>query len=175
VNQLQGCKIAREASPDFRKFVKHWQRSHPHIEGDISEAFSEIEKNILANRGRRVYGGSRFDLYKYRQNSKDIRRGSSYGWRIYALFDRQSKTMYPIIVYPKTTWEDADGKTILESVNNLKLILGHCTRSECDGTLCPAVPEETSFIGGIPHDKLYCVKCRTIAWREQSEHPALPS
>ena len=164
---MPGCKIDRDSSPDFKKLIDSYRQGYPHIESDLSDAFSEIEKNILANRGRRVFGGQQFDIYKYRQNSKDIKRGARYGWRIYCLLDRLSGIMYPIITYPKTIFDDADTKTIKDAVANIKLLLGQCTRSECDGALEPSYPQEIASIGGVPHIKLRCCKCRTCAWREE--------
>jgi hypothetical protein len=141
-------------------------RSYPHINDDLKDAFSEIEKNILANRARRTLGGTRLDLYKYRQNSKDLKRGARYGWRIYCLHDKQTGIMYPIIVYPKTAWEDADNKTVKDAISTIKSILGHCIQSECDGAMIPVQPEEVVQTAGTPEIKVRCEKCKAIAWRE---------
>jgi hypothetical protein len=153
-------------STEFKKLLSHWSRSYPNIESDVQKAFSEITENILACRGRLVIGGPRFDVYKFRQKSSNIPRGSSYGLRIIALHDRRAGIMYPIIAYPKPVWDDVDNATIYNAVRELKLILGHCTSPECDGDMTPVYPQEIKVVAEIPQIKLRCEKCKSVNWRE---------
>ena len=72
----------------------------------------------------RVSASDDLFLYKYRQNSSDIRRGASYGWRIIAFYERSRSILYPIVVYPKTKWEDVNISLVEQAVRELRSILG---------------------------------------------------
>jgi hypothetical protein len=166
VNLLPRCKVNAEVSLEFKKLLKSWKRSHPHIESDIQSAFAEIEANILSCHGRLIVGGPRFDVYKYRQKSSDVARGSSYGLRVVALHDRDAGVMYPIIVYPKQAWSDVDNATLYVAIREVKLLLGHCIAPECDGKAPPSYPREVKVVADIQQIKVRCEKCRAVTWRE---------
>ena len=102
---MAACSVDDTKSPQFDKLRRRWKRDFPNIDSDLSEAFAAISKDITACKARRYQSGrENTEIYKYRQNSKDVRRGQNYGWRIYALYDKKAGVMYPIIVYPKTEW-----------------------------------------------------------------------
>lgn len=162
---MAGCKVNSEASPQFKHLREHWKRKgFPKISDDLTEAFSAISQNILAANGARVQAGPIVEIYKYRQNSKDIKRGSRYGWRIIALFHKSTETMYPIIVYPKTAWENAGDKMIAEAIQEIRQILGYCISSDCDGMMAPGNPPEQKRDGETVHIKMRCQKCGSIQW-----------
>ena len=163
---MPGCTIDSSASPEFQQLVKSWQRTHPQIDNDLQDAFSAISQNILAKKGRRVQAGPNLEVYKYRQNSHDIKRGSSYGWRIYALYDKSTGTMYPILIYPKTVWEDADNTTVHDAIRSIRIRLGYCMQSECNGKMTMFIPQEIYRGNDGDQVKLQCRNCRTVSWME---------
>lgn len=122
------CRVDSEASREFAVWRDYWRKhGYPSIEGDLAEAFSEISRNHEACRCRQV---ARFApvlqgylLFKYRQKNKAAREGARGGWRIYALFDRDRRIVYPILVYPKKEWADASDQDIIECVRELVNIL----------------------------------------------------
>jgi hypothetical protein len=163
---LPGCKVDDKASPQFNRLRKQWRcGGYPQIDKDLKQAFEAISENILAKKARRVQAGSNVVCYKYRQNSSDIRRGENYGWRIYALYDVMTATLYPIIVYPKQAWDNADTATILAAIREIRTILGYCVSSGCDGRMGPVEPIEKRQEGNMCHVKTQCGKCGTVHWK----------
>jgi hypothetical protein len=118
------CRV--EATfPGFTRLVSRLKaKGYPHVESDLAEAFKAIEGNRLAKNGRAVPHFKEL-IWKYRQNSKDIRRGASYGWRIIAYYDAERNTVYPILLYPKTQQDDVAGGSITEATQQLKEYLAH--------------------------------------------------
>jgi hypothetical protein len=162
---LAECTVNSEASPQFNKLREYWKRKgFPQIDKDLADAFAAISKDILAVKANRVQAGPLIEVYKYRQNSRDIKRGSSYGWRIIALFERRTATMYPIIVHPKTAYDKAGDDAIAEDVKEIRQILGYCISPECDGTMTSAQPLEQTQDGYLTHTKMKCLKCGSIQW-----------
>jgi hypothetical protein len=162
---LPGCTVNRDACLQFKKLCDRWRKSYPKIDKDLDAAFASISENILANNGWRIQAGDGVEVYKYRQNSSDIRRGQSYGWRIDALYDKNSGTMYPIIVYPKTEWEDADTATVKAGIREILTFLGHCIVTGCDGMMTATDPAEYADVAGEQHVKTVCLKCRAVHWK----------
>ena len=108
----------------------YWQKhGYPHIESDLIEAFTNIAKDVNANRCRIVPGFSAeldgYRLHKYRQKNKVGREGASGGWRILAVFDHLRFVLYPILVWPKKHLADADDKDI---VNAIQALITHLTQ-----------------------------------------------
>lgn len=166
---LAGCTLDDKASPQFTLLCEKWERSgYTHIYEDLRQAFEAITQNVLAKKARRVQAGSNLVVYKYRQNSSDIRRGEKYGWRIYALYDVMTATMYPIIVYPKPAWDDADTGTILAAIREIRMILGYCVTSGCDGRMGTAEPVERKEEGSVCHIKTQCGKCGAVYWKAET-------
>ena len=131
---MSGCRVDRNASPQFNKLREHWKNSgYPTIDTDLADAFQAISRDVQANHCRRVPRFSEalgdFLLLKYRQKNKGAREGSRGGWRFYALFDKKTATLYPIIVYPKKDWDDATEELITASVQDLVAIIGPSTHS----------------------------------------------
>ena len=121
---MSGCKIDSEASPQFKKLRERWKKSgYLSVDADLEEAFSNIRKNIQANHCSRVprFGEvlKGYHLLKYRQKDRASREGASGGWRILALYDPTTDTLYPIIVFPKKAMENADEDTINDAVTEL--------------------------------------------------------
>lgn len=163
---MPGCTVNRTASPQFQELCAQWRRLYPNIDKDLDEAFGNIAQNILANKGWRIATGNPdVEVYKYRQNSSDIRRGQSYGWRIDALFYRPSGVMYPIIVYPKTHWADADVGVVKQGIREILERLGHCTRDGCSGKMLVAEPIERRGNGEEVEVRTKCNVCPAQSWR----------
>lgn len=121
---MGGCNICPDASPQFKKLRERWKRfGYPSIDSDLEDAFKNIRQDVMANHCKRpprfgaVVGD--FELFKYRQKDKANREGASGGWRFYALFDKASAMLYPIVVYPKKEMEDADTATITAAIKEL--------------------------------------------------------
>ncbi len=102
------------------------------------------------------------EVYKYRQNSKDVRRGARYGWRIVGLYVKATATMYPVLVWPKTEWEDVDAATISEAVIEMTKILGLCVSVDCDGNLKATAPPIINENDGA--SLVQCDRCGTKVW-----------
>jgi len=165
---LPGCTIDDKASPQFTALCKRWRRDYPHIDDDLADAFRSISENILSKKAFRVQAGSNVIVYKYRQSSRDIRRGERYGWRIIALYDVPTAILYPIIVYPKPVLDNADTSTILAAIREVRTILGYCVSPGCDGRMGSIEPPEKKEEGGASHIKTQCVKCGAIYWKPET-------
>jgi hypothetical protein len=165
---LPSCKVNFDASPQFRRLVTKLKREYPHIEDDLRKLFKAVETDILSNKASRLEVGlSSIEVYKYRQNSSDIRRGQSYGWRVVGLFHRETGTMYPILVYPKTHFENADNNTVMDAVREVMAFLGHCPAGRCNGVLSRTDPVETATVCEELHVKIRCGLCGTIYWKSE--------
>jgi len=127
-NPLPTCRVDFAASPQFLILREHWQtHGYPSIDDDLAEAFQNIGKDVQANHCKVVHRLTdvlgNFQLHKYRQKNRGAREGASGGWRIYALYDKPNGILYPIIVYPKKEWVDADENFIIKHVRELLEIL----------------------------------------------------
>lgn len=125
---MAACRIEPDSSPQFAALRDQWRKGgYRSIDSDLADAFQAISKNVQANDRRIVSRFSAilgdFDLYKYRQKNRAAKEGARGGWRIYALFDKKSNVLYPIIVYPHKEWADASDKHITECVKELLDIL----------------------------------------------------
>jgi hypothetical protein len=104
--------------------VDYWKKKgFPRIEEDLSDAFKAITQDFRNAKNCRSKPGFNDTLFKYRQNSSDIRRGANYGFRIYAYYSKDVNTLYPIIVYPKTAMQEYDPKALKETVKEIIQIL----------------------------------------------------
>lgn len=126
---MAACKIDPTASPQFVRLCNHWKNhGYPSVQDDLADAFCDIRKNILAKHGRvvprfsAVLGGD-VVLYKYRQKNSQAREGARGGWRIYALFQKTTSILYPVIVYPKKEWDDATDDTVKNALEQILSIL----------------------------------------------------
>jgi hypothetical protein len=127
-NPLASCKIDPDSSPQFNVWRNHWRKSgYPSIDADLAEAFQAISKDVQAKHRSIVprFGDvlGDFALHKYRQRNKAAKEGASGAWRIYALFNRETNVLYPIIVFPKKAWADASDRHVTECVKELVQIL----------------------------------------------------
>jgi hypothetical protein len=165
---LPGCTVDDRASPQFTALRKRWRREYPHIDEDLADAFRSIAENILSKKAFRVQAGSNIIVYKYRQSSRDIRRGDRYGSRIIALYDVPTAILYPILVYPKPVLDNADTPTILAAIREVRTILGYCVRPGCDGRMGFIEPHETKEESGVSHIKTQCVKRGAIYCRPET-------
>jgi DNA-directed RNA polymerase subunit M/transcription elongation factor TFIIS len=73
--------------------------------------------------------------------------------------------MYPIIVFPKPKWEDADNDTIANSIKATMNILGYCAGQECDGRLLAYEPSQERTEDGETKRKFQCNKCGAVIWQ----------
>jgi hypothetical protein len=160
---LAGCKVDPDASQQYKQLVTHWKWSYPHIEDDLKDAFKSIAQDIRSKNAWRVQAGDRVEVYKYRQNSKDIKRGAKYGLRIIGLLDKATNMMYPILVWPKTEWSDADENTLSKAIEEIQKILGYCIISGCDGALQPKDPVVVDENDGSV--QVQCNKCGATVWK----------
>jgi hypothetical protein len=99
------------------------------------------------------------ELYKYRQNSSDLRRGASYGWRIYALYHRSTGKLYPILLFLKTDMQDASDAVIEASLREMKDLLGYCLADGCVGRMIPGQIRDGTV-------KLSCNTCGVVTHRD---------
>jgi hypothetical protein len=120
---LYPCKIDPGASTTFSKLVSHWQNDYPHVAEDLRGAFVKIEQDYRGAAHARATPGFQQKVWKYRQNSSDIRRGARYGLRLIAYYHEPTNTLYPIIVYPKPEWADVSRKDTQEAVKELLTLL----------------------------------------------------
>lgn len=125
---MGACRIDPAASPQFNVLREHWKsHGYPSLDSDLEEAYEDIRKEVLACRCRVVQRFSvvlgNFKLHKYRHKNRAAREGAKGGWRLYALFDASTATLYPVIVYPKKEWEDAADDKIINTITELTEIL----------------------------------------------------
>jgi hypothetical protein len=121
---LAACKVDDSACPHFVAARNYWEKhGYPRIDADLSEAFTNIQKDVNANHCRLVGRFSAylagFALHKYRQKNKADREGASGGWRIWAVFDVANSILYPIVVYPKKHKADADDDEVIQALQAL--------------------------------------------------------
>jgi hypothetical protein len=105
---LEPCKIDTEASHQYGILLRRLRKAYPHIEADLQPAFEDIQKDFRGARHATCIPGFDGKLFKYRQNSSDIKRGARYGFRIIAYYHKDSNTLFPLIVYAKPIMEDYD-------------------------------------------------------------------
>lgn len=127
-SQLAGCKIDSDSSPQFKTLREHWRKSgYISVDADLAEAFVAISKEVQANHCRVVPRFAailgEFVLHKYRQKNSAAKEGASGGWRIIALFDKNTRELYPIILYPKKVMSDATDKQVKDGVKELLEII----------------------------------------------------
>lgn len=124
---MPGCKVD-DSSPILTRLREYYRNNgFPSVDEDLAKLFKAVGDNVLACKGRRAPRladllGTLL-LYKYRQNSSDLRRGSSYGWRVYALFNPETGIMYPIFLFPKTKYQDCSDEELAAAVRELRAIL----------------------------------------------------
>jgi hypothetical protein len=113
------CNIDQR-SPTFRALLEKYKKAgFPHIEDDVKEALAAIAQDYRnAKHGASI---PRFEnkVFKYRQKSTDQRRGAQSGFRIIGYYDKETNTLYPIFIYPKSERSDIDAETIKELVEEL--------------------------------------------------------
>lgn len=136
---MKPCIIDRDASPTFRALVGHWKKNFPKIETDLEEAFESIRQNYRSAKQARSKPGFNDTVFKYRQKSSDLKRGASYGFRIYAYYDQLSNTLYPIVVYPKKVMEEFDIDELKQAVKEISEIASKTSSLDLD---FPSEPSE---------------------------------
>jgi hypothetical protein len=163
---VPGCKIDCR-SPQYNTLLEKWKPDYPHIDNDLEDAFKSIRKNVDAKNCRVVpRHGTGVILRKYRQNSTDIGRGASYGWRIHAIHDEATGTLYPILIYPKTVWSDASTGTIIAAINQMVAILkdGETKPQHATEPSCPNCGEQAILVRKTV--LLECPDCQRAYRRE---------
>lgn len=131
---MAGCKVDPDASPEFSILRKHWKKKGYHsVFSDLEAAFKEIAKDVnacgckLAQRTSAILLKAaperQLSLHKYRYRDTASGEGASGGWRFYAIFDKESAIVYPIIVYPHKQWPDASDDEIKKCIDEIVLIL----------------------------------------------------
>ena len=108
-DQIVRCPYCVQGN-EFRpiRLRDHWKKNgYRSIQKDLQEAFNAIEKDIHSKQWRPMARFSEvlgpYKLFRYRQRDSAAREGASGGCRIIALFDEKSWTLYPIIVFPKSS------------------------------------------------------------------------
>jgi hypothetical protein len=123
---LPACDLST-CSDHFNKLVVAWKKSYPSIESDLEDAFKKIRKDIqachctLVPRFSDILG--EFSLFKYRHKNSQSREGARGGWRILALYNKRTATMYPIIVYPKKRLSDVPADDVVVAVKEVISII----------------------------------------------------
>ena len=131
---MPGCNIDHEASLQFNTLRQHWKKKgYPSVDSDLASAYKELAQDPLACHckpaGRtnailkEIAPDRDLVLHKYRYKDTANREGAKGGWRIYAILDRASGTLYPIIVYPHKACNDASPDYIQTCVDELMKIL----------------------------------------------------
>jgi hypothetical protein len=159
---VSGCKVDADG-PHFKALCRRYQKTFPGITKDLKDAFDAIAQDINAKNAARYQSGASYEIYKYRQNSRDIKRGASYGWRIYAFYEKKSGRMLPFLIFPKTEMDDANDATILASLRDIKSYLGYCLKEGCIGVMAPKEPQEISHDGSV---RTACPLCGVQVWKE---------
>jgi hypothetical protein len=130
------CIVDWQRSPTFQKIVARLKaKNYRHVEADLEDAFKSIASDYEhANHADAIPGHNR-TVWKYRAASKDIGKGSRYGFRIIAHYVPESNTLYPIFLYPKKEQENIAKGPITEATLELRLLLEEEKRKEAaDGT-----------------------------------------
>jgi len=120
--------------------IDHWKKDFPRIEKDLEEAFKSIRQDYRKAKNARSKPGFNDTLFKYRQKSTDLKRGASYGFRIYAYYDISSNILYPIVVYPKTAMQEFDLDKLREAVSEVCDVV-----SQLNSGSLPFPPDESSI------------------------------
>lgn len=128
------CKVDPDASPEFQILRAHWKKKGYHsVFPDLEAAFVEIRKEVTACHCKPAGRTSailleaaperQLALHKYRYKDKASGEGASGGWRFYAILDKATSVLYPIIVYPHKEWADASEEEIKKCVDEIINIL----------------------------------------------------
>jgi hypothetical protein len=125
---LPVVRVNVKESPQFRKLIEHFRKSYPAVEQDMREALAVIAQDFRHAKRANAIPGFGAPLYKYRQNSSDIRRGSSFGWRIIAYYHEATHTLYPLLVYPKTELADADRKDVEAALREIREVIAEAEK-----------------------------------------------
>jgi hypothetical protein len=131
---LGGCKVDPDASPEFSILRNHWKKKGYHsIFSDLENAFKAIRKDVTACHCKPTGRTSaillqaaperKMALHKYRHKDTASGEGASGGWRFYAILDKETNILYPIIVYPHKAWQDAHDDEIKKCVDEILSIL----------------------------------------------------
>jgi hypothetical protein len=115
------CLINSELSPTFRKLLANLQKSYPHVGDDLKELFDSVAQDYRGAKGARSVPHFEDRIWKYRQNSSDIKRGARYGFRVIAYFS--AGTLYPIIVYAKPQLSDVSDRQIELALQEIEVLL----------------------------------------------------
>ena len=118
------CRVDHQASPTFSKLLKKLSRDFPHIEEDLVEAFIAIQQDYLHAKHANLIPGVGGAVLKYRQHSRDIRRGARGSFRIIAYYHAPTNTLYPLLVYAKTDREDVPRAEIQNALKEMNDTLG---------------------------------------------------
>ena len=131
---MGACKVEPDASQQFAILRDYWKRkNYRSIVSDLDEAFKTLSRDVygchfrLAERTSAILIEAAPErdlaLHKYRHKDKASSEGARGGWRIWAIFDRATETLYPIIVYPHKEWSDAPDELIKKCVSEIVTIL----------------------------------------------------
>jgi hypothetical protein len=113
------CNVDQRG-PTFRALLEKYKKAgFPHIEDDVTEALTAIAQDYRNAKHGESIPRCKDKVFKYRQKSTDQRRGSTGGFRIIGYYDKESNTLYPIFIYPKTERSDIDVESIKELVEEL--------------------------------------------------------
>ena len=119
---LPTCEISK-CSDHFNKMVAALKKEYPSVESDLEEAFKKIKKEFQACHCTLVPGFSDilgdFSLFKYRQKNSRAKEGARGAWRILALYDKATCTLYPIIVYSKKKLSNAPADEVIVAVKEI--------------------------------------------------------
>jgi mRNA-degrading endonuclease RelE of RelBE toxin-antitoxin system len=92
------CLIDSRRSPTFNRQLKELAKRYRHIETDLANAYAEIIKDRLAACNACQVPGFE-QVWKYRCDSSDMKRGQSGGFRLMTVWSEPESTLYPFCVY----------------------------------------------------------------------------
>lgn len=104
------CYIECDISPDYQRQLKDLRKKYPHVDDDLCGAYAEIrQRPSAACRAVAVPGllppGSDAAIYKYKIASRDMKRGSSGGFRLVALYLPQRNLLIPVCMYTHVDYD----------------------------------------------------------------------
>lgn len=143
---MSTCKVDPDASLEFAILRDHWKKKgYRSISSDLDAAFNELSKDVFACHCKIAQRTSailleaaperKLALHKYRYKDTASGEGASGGWRFYAVLDKETSILYPIIVYPHKKWADASDDEIKKCINE---ILGILKQRDLDQSEPPA-------------------------------------
>lgn len=99
----------------FQSEVAKLERRLRHVRADLDKLFAAIAADPRRQKhADRVQGVGGLEVWKYRQSSSDLKRGSAFGWRVLVIL--QGDTIYPAFLYSKTDHTDLSAEVLMAEI-----------------------------------------------------------